>query len=65
MTTIMFLIGTLCAVGVGVGVGEIAVEGDEPFTPPQPTIRASNRGLKKNKNPRLKVLTPLCVFETN
>jgi hypothetical protein len=65
MTTITFLIGTVCAVGVGVGVGESAVEGDEPFTPPQPTIRARNRGLKKNKNTRLKVLTPLSVFETN
>jgi hypothetical protein len=62
ITTITFLIGTLCAVGVGVGVGE--VEGDEPFTPPQPIIRARTRGLKKNRDTRLKVITPLIVFET-
>ena len=64
MTTIMFLIGSVCAVGVGVGVGESAVEGDEPFTPPQPIIRARTRGLKKNRDTRLKVITPLIVFET-
>ena len=58
ITTITCLIGTLPPAGFGVGVGE----GDEPFTPPQPIMKARKRGLKKTKNTRLKVFAPLLVF---
>jgi hypothetical protein len=42
----------------GVGVGEAAVDGDEPPTPPQPTVKARKKRLKKDNNTRLKVLAP-------
>jgi hypothetical protein len=38
-----------------VGVGVI----DEFFTPPHPNVRARSRGLKKNRNLRLKGTAPL------
>src|SRR5690349_4643921 len=50
ITTPTFLIDAPWVTGVGVGVGEGEV--DEPFTPPQPIVRARTRGLNKNKNAR-------------
>jgi hypothetical protein len=55
ITTTTFLIATPCVTGDGVGVGVI----DEFFTPPHPIVRARSRGLKKNKNTRLKGTAPL------
>ncbi len=54
MITTTFLI-VACVTGVGVGVGVT----DEFFTPPHPNVRARNRGLKKNRNVRLKGTAPL------
>jgi hypothetical protein len=54
ITTITFLT-TAWVTGVGVGVGVM----DEFFTPPHPNVRARTRGLKKNKNARLKGTAPL------
>jgi hypothetical protein len=54
ITTTTFLIAAPCVTGVGVGV-----EVDEFFTPPHPIVRARSRGLKKNKNARLKGTAPL------
>jgi len=56
ITTTTFLIA---ACGTGVGAGEGVGVLDEFFTPPHPNIRARSRGLKKNKNIRLKGTAPL------
>ena len=64
ITTITFLMVPWAVTGVGVGeapgvgVGEADVDGDEPPTPPQPTVKASNKMPKKDNNTRLKVLAP-------
>jgi hypothetical protein len=55
-TTTFLIVPAACGVGVGVGEGE---ETEELFTPPHPIITAKNRGLKKNKNARLKGTAPL------
>jgi hypothetical protein len=55
ITTTTFLIAAPCVTGVGVGEGVL----DEFFTPPHPIVRARRRGLKKNRNVRLKGTAPL------
>jgi len=59
ITTTTFLIAAPCVIGVGVGEGVGVGVIDEFFTPPHPIVRARTRGLKKNKNTRLKGTAPL------
>ena len=58
ITTTTFLIAAPCVIGVGVGVGAA------DFTPPHPNVRARSRGLKKNKNTRLKGTNLSVGFES-